>query len=92
MLMTQLRTQMSEVEKDLTNADVIGLFFPEELEAYDTDEGRKVILAKLERALEAEGVRGLDNHWGYSPSRHERLGRLVKVFAQEAKEKEAAAA
>ena len=89
MLITQLRTQMSETDRDLTHMYVILLFTPEELEARDTSEGRKVIHDKLEAALTVEAARGKAGHWAYDAPRHERLVRLCDAF-REMEEQEAA--
>ncbi len=77
MLLFQLRTQMSQEDRDLTHPHVILLFTREQLAARHTSEGRATLLDKVERAEGAEAQRGRSGHWAYDPGRHERLERLA---------------
>ena len=82
MLLFQLRTQMSQEDRDLTHPHVILLFTPEELSGRRTDDGRATLLEKVKRAEAAEAQRGRAGHWAYDPGRHERLERLTGSLAK----------
>ncbi|MDA7949251.1 MAG: hypothetical protein MPJ78_17455 [Hyphomicrobiaceae bacterium] len=81
MLLFQLRTQMSQEDRDLTHPHVILLFTPDELSQRDTHEGRARLLEKVKRAEGTEAQRGRAGHWAYDPGRHERLQRLSHSLA-----------
>ncbi len=82
MLLFQLRTQMSQEDRDLTHPHVILLFTPEELSGRHMNDGRAALLEKVRRAESAEAQRGRAGHWAYDPGRHERLERLIQSLAK----------
>ena len=84
MLLFQLRTQMSQEDRDLTHPHVILLFTRDQLAARHTHEGRAALLDKVERAESSEAQRGRSGHWAYDPGRHERLERLITSLARPA--------
>jgi hypothetical protein len=59
--------------------------WPHELDD-DSPQGRRLILAKLRRALRAERRRGISGHWTYDLSRHVEL---LRVYRAELAESEA---
>jgi hypothetical protein len=52
--------------------------WPHELDD-DTPQGRRLILAKLRRALRAERRRGIAGHWTYDLARHVELWRVYRL-------------
>lgn len=84
MLLFQLRTQMSQEDRDLTHPHVILLFTAGELGLRETEDGRAALLNKVKRAESAEAQRGRAGHWAYDPGRHERLERLAVSLARPA--------
>jgi hypothetical protein len=58
--------------------------WPHELDD-DTREGRRLILAKLRRALRAERRRGISGHWTYDLARHVELLRVYRAELEAAK-------
>jgi hypothetical protein len=58
--------------------------WPHELDN-ETLPGRRLILAKLRRALRAERCRGLSGHWTYDLSRHVALLRVYRLELAESK-------
>lgn len=84
MLLFQLRTQMSQEDRDLTHPHVILLFTAGELGVRQTEDGRAALLDKVTLAEGAEAQRGRSGHWAYDPGRHERLERLALSLAKPA--------
>jgi hypothetical protein len=62
--------------------------WPHELDD-ETHEGRRLILARLRRALRAERRRGVCGHWTYDLSRHVELLRVYRLELAEAKRRTA---
>jgi hypothetical protein len=60
--------------------------WPHELDD-QTAEGRRLILAKLRRALRAERRRGICGHWTYDLSRHVELLRVYRLELAEFKKR-----
>jgi hypothetical protein len=58
--------------------------WPHELDD-ETPQGRRLILAKLRRALRAERLRGVSGHWTYDLSRHVELLRVYRLELAEVK-------
>ena len=82
MLLFQLRTQMSQEDRDLTHPHVFLMFTPGELGLRQTEDGRAALLNKVKRAESAEAQRGRAGHWAYDAGRHERLERLALSLAK----------
>ena len=70
---TQAARQVYDRARDLPRLLPL---WPAEL-ADDTPEGRKLILAKLQRALRRERRQGITGHWAYDLNRHQSLLRAL---------------
>ena len=73
----ELRAKMPVRDRDLVSADIIHLFHPVDLNLRDTPQGRSLIIARAQLAMEAEIRRGKTGHWAYDSTRHQALKRIV---------------